>query len=75
MKKILGLAVTLIGILIIGGGFVLTPAHAYNPADSISGVNASAALVFSGFITFGAGLVIFISSQPYAGERNRQSVL
>ncbi|WP_183559687.1 hypothetical protein [Mucilaginibacter sp. SP1R1] len=70
MKKILGLLITAIGILMIGGYFVFTPNHAFNPADSISGIDASAGLVYTGFITFGIGMVIFISTLPYAGAKS-----
>ena len=69
--KILGLLITTIGILIVGGSFVFTPSHAFNAADSISGVNASAGLAYVGFITFGVGMVLFISTLPYAGEKSK----
>jgi hypothetical protein len=69
MKKTLGLVITAIGILIIAGGFTFTPPHALNPGDSVNGINASALLVFGGFITFGIGIVLYISSLPYAGEK------
>ena len=69
MKKTLGLIITAIGILVIAGGFTLTPPHALNPADSENGIHASAMLVFGGFITFGIGIVLYISSLPYAGEK------
>lgn len=71
MKKTLGLALTIIGILIIAGGFTFTPPHSLNPGDSVNGVAASAPLVFGGFITFGIGLVVFISSLPFAGEKTK----
>ncbi|WP_143014051.1 hypothetical protein [Mucilaginibacter pineti] len=71
MKKILGLLITTIGILVVGGSFVFTPSHAFNAADSISGVNASAALAYGGFVTFGIGMVIFISTLPYEGEKSK----
>ncbi|MEO8884693.1 MAG: hypothetical protein ABI367_01435 [Mucilaginibacter sp.] len=73
MKKTLGLIITLIGILIVGGAFVLTPDHALNAADSVNGIQASAALAYSGFITFGVGVVLYISSLPLAGEKRQQS--
>jgi energy-coupling factor transporter transmembrane protein EcfT len=73
MKKIIGLLITAIGILIIGGYFAFTPNHAFNPADSTSGIDAHAGIVYGGFITFGIGMVIFISTLPYAGEKAKQS--
>lgn len=73
MKKILGLLITAVGILIIAGYFIFTPNHAFNPADSISGVDASAGIVYGGFVTFGIGMVIFISSLPYAGEKAKNA--
>ncbi|HTH82341.1 MAG TPA: hypothetical protein VL490_05380 [Mucilaginibacter sp.] len=69
MKKTLGLIITAVGILIVAGAFTLTPPHALNPADSISGINASAGLTYAGFITFGIGIVLYISSLPLAGEK------
>jgi hypothetical protein len=69
MKKTLGLIITLAGILIIAGAFVLTPPHAVNAGDSVNGISASAPLAFGGFITFGIGIVLYISSLPYAGEK------
>ncbi|MDN3584166.1 hypothetical protein [Mucilaginibacter flavus] len=73
MKKILGLAVTFAGILAIAYGFIFTPKHTFNAADSVNGLDASAALVFAGFVTFGIGLVIFMGSLPYAGEKKAQA--
>ncbi|MDB5031255.1 hypothetical protein [Mucilaginibacter sp.] len=71
MKKTLGLVITAIGILIIAGAFIFTPEHALNPADSGSGISASAGLAYSGFIIFGIGIVLYISSLPYAGEKTK----
>jgi hypothetical protein len=69
MKKTLGLVITAVGILIVVGAFSFTPPHALNPADSVNGINASAVLTYCGFITFGIGIVLYISSLPYAGEK------
>jgi drug/metabolite transporter (DMT)-like permease len=71
MKKTLGLVITAIGILIVVGAFTLTPPHALNPGDSNSGINASAGFAYAGFITFGIGIVLYISSLPFAGERTK----
>jgi hypothetical protein len=71
MKKTLGLIITLIGILIVASAFVFTPDHALNAADSGNGISASAVLAFSGFITFGIGIVLYISSLPLAGEKSK----
>ncbi len=71
MKKTLGLIITIIGILIVAGAFTFTPVRALNPADSGSGLSASAGLSYAGFITFGIGIVLYISSLPYAGEKNK----
>ena len=73
MKKTLGLLITAVGILIIAGYFIFTPNHAFNPADSISGVDASAGIVYGGFITFGVGMVTFISTLPYAGAKSKKA--
>jgi len=72
MKKTLGLIITFIGIAIIVGAFFLTPDHALNAADSVNGINASAALAYGGFITFGIGVVIYVSTLPLASEKRRQ---
>jgi hypothetical protein len=72
MKKTLGLIITLIGIIIVVGAFSLTPDHALNPADSVNGINASAPLTYCGFVTFGVGIVLYISSLPLAGEKRQQ---
>jgi hypothetical protein len=69
MKKILSLLITFAGILIVAYGFIFTPAHSFNAVDSNSGVQASAGLVFGGLIIFGAGLIIYMSTLPYAGEK------
>lgn len=69
MKKTLGLIITLIGIVIVGGSFIFTPDHALNLADSNSGLSASAGLAYGGFIVFGIGIVLYISSLPLAGEK------
>ncbi|WP_429392864.1 hypothetical protein [Mucilaginibacter lappiensis] len=73
MKKTLGLLITAIGILIVGGYIAFTPNHAFNPADSVSGIDASAGIVYGGFVTFGIGMVIFISSLPYAGQKSKNA--
>jgi len=72
MKRTLGLIITLIGIAIVIGAFTLTPDHALNAADSGNGISASAPLTYGGFITFGIGIVTFISSLPLAGEKRQQ---
>jgi|AraplaCL_Cvi_mCL_1032061.scaffolds.fasta_scaffold28220_2 hypothetical protein len=72
MKRTLGLIITLVGILIVAGAFVLTPDHALNAADSGNGISASAPLAYGGFITFGIGIVLYISSLPLAGEKRQQ---
>jgi hypothetical protein len=69
--KTLGLIITAIGILIVVGAFVLTPVHALNAGDSGNGISASAPLTYGGFITFGIGIVIYISSLPLAGEKTK----
>ncbi|WPU91208.1 hypothetical protein SNE25_17975 [Mucilaginibacter sabulilitoris] len=73
MKRTIGLLITTIGILIVGGYIAFTPNHAYNPGDSVSGIDASAGIVYAGFITFGLGMVTFISSLPYAGEKSKNA--
>lgn len=73
MKKTLGLLITAVGILVIAGYFIFTPNHAFNPADSISGIDASAGIVYGGFITFGIGMVLFISTLPYAGAKAKKA--
>ena len=55
--KILGLIVTFVGILTLAGSFILTPSHAFNAADSISGLDASAALAYGGVVVFGLGVI------------------
>ena len=67
--KNLGLIITVVGLAIIAGCFFLTPPHALNPADSESGIDASAALTFGGFIVFGVGVVMYISSLPFANQK------
>ena len=71
MKKTLGLAIALIGILIAGGAMVFTPDHALNAADSNSGISASATLFFVALIVFGAGVVIYSTSVPTNSEIRR----
>jgi hypothetical protein len=73
MKKILGLLITAVGILIIGGCLIFTPNHAFNPSDSISGIDASAGLMYGGFVTFGIGLVLYISTLPYSGQKTKNA--
>lgn len=62
MKKNLGLLIAFIGIFTAGAAMVFTPNHTLNPADSVSGLNASAALFFSALIIFGAGVVIYANA-------------
>jgi hypothetical protein len=69
MKKILSLLITFTGIIIVAGGFIFTPAHSFNAVDSNSGLSASAGLVFGGLIVFGGGLIWYMSTLPYAGEK------
>jgi len=69
MKKTLGLIITAIGLLTVAGAFTLTPPHSLNFGDSVSSVHASAALTFTGVVIFGIGIVLYISSLPYAGEK------
>ncbi len=69
MKKTLGLIITLVGILIVVSAFVFKPDHALNAADSGNGISASAGLTYGGFIVFGIGIVLYISSLPLAGEK------
>lgn len=71
MKKTLGLIITAVGMLIIAYAFTFTPVRALNLADSGSGLSASAGLTYGGFIVFGIGIVLYISSLPLAGEKNR----
>ena len=67
--KNLGLIITFIGLLIVAGGILLTPNHAYHPVDSVSGINASAGLVYGGFIVFGLGLAVYTATLKLAGEK------
>ncbi|WP_448699456.1 hypothetical protein ACFGVR_20830 [Mucilaginibacter sp. AW1-3] len=72
MTKILSLLITFIGIAIVAGGFIFTPAHSFNAVDSNSGISASAGLVFGGLIVFGAGLIWYMSTTPFAGEKDKK---
>ncbi len=72
MKKTLGLIITFVGLAIIIGAFFLTPDHVLNAADSVNGIKASAPLAYGGFITFGVGVVLYVSALPLAGEKRRQ---
>ena len=67
--KNLGLVIALVGLAIIAGCFFLTPPHALNPADSESGIDASAMATYGGFIVFGVGIVMYISSLPFANQK------
>ncbi|MFD0748942.1 hypothetical protein ACFQZS_02240 [Mucilaginibacter calamicampi] len=67
--KNLGLVIALVGLAIIAGCFFLTPPHSLNPADSESGIHASAMATYGGFIVFGVGIVMYISSLPFANEK------
>ena len=61
MKNI-GLLIALVGILGVGSALTFTPAHSFNPADSVNGIKASAPLFFCSLIVFGAGIVMFANS-------------
>ena len=67
--KTLGLIITFVGLAIIAGCFFLTPPHSLNGADSENGIHASAALTFGGFIVFGVGVVMYISSLPFSNQK------
>ncbi len=67
--KSLGLVLTFVGLAIVAGCFFLTPPHELNPADSESGLKAAAAATYGGFIVFGVGIVMYISSLPFANEK------
>jgi hypothetical protein len=69
--KFLGICIIAIGILTVAGSFILTPTHSFNAVDSNSGISASAGLVYGGLIVFGIGLVMYMTSVPYAGEKNK----
>jgi len=71
MKKTLGLAIALIGILTAGGAMVFTPDHTLNMGDSTNGISASAPLFFTALIVFGAGVVIYATSVPRNAETHR----
>lgn len=72
MKRTLGLGITALGILMIVGGFVFTPAHSLNPFDSNSGTDSASGLVYGGFIVFGIGLVIYSATIAYFGTAERE---
>jgi hypothetical protein len=74
MKRTLGLGVTAIGLLMIAGGFIFTPAHTLNPFDSASGTSSAPGLVYGGFIVFGIGLVIFTATIEYYGTKDRNRI-
>ena len=71
--KFLGICIIAIGILTVAGSFILTPAHSFNPMDSNSGLSSSAGLVYGGLVVFGIGLVMYMTSVPFAGEKNEAS--
>ncbi len=73
MKKTLGLAITVLGLLIIGGGFIFTASNHRSIFDSASSLNAAAGLVYGGFIVFGIGLILFASTIEFAGTKAKRS--
>lgn len=69
--KFLGICIIAIGILGVAAGFILTPKHSFNPVDSNSGLDAAAGQVYGCLVVFGIGLVLYMTSIPYAGEKNK----
>ena len=72
MKKNLGLIIAFIGICTAAALMVFTPNHALNAGDSVSGINASAALFFSALIVFGAGVVIYAGAVAHNSEKQAE---
>ncbi len=62
MKKNLGLAIAVIGLLIVIGSVILTPFHAPNVGDSNNSTNFGSIEFFAGLIIFGAGIVVFANA-------------
>ena len=67
--KYLGILLVIVGVLAVAAGFILTPAHSFNPVDSNSGLQNAAGQVYGGLIVFGVGLVMYMTSVPYAGQK------
>jgi len=67
--KFLGIILVIVGVLAVAAGFILTPAHSFNVVDSNSGLDTAAGQVYGGLIVFGVGLVLYMTSVPYAGQK------
>lgn len=67
--KNLGLAIALIGIIIIGCALTFTPIKSFNVADSEAGLKASAAIFFSAIVVFGAGVVMYANAVMPKGKK------
>lgn len=61
MKRTLGLALALIGILLVASALIFTPNHS-NPVDSTNGLSFGTIVFFTSEIVFGAGVVIYAST-------------
>ncbi len=72
MKKTLGLGITVLGLLLIAGGFIFTASNHRSIFDSASSLNSAAGLVYSGFIVFGIGLIVFATTIEFAGTQARR---
>lgn len=72
MKRTLGLVITVLGLLIIAGGFIFTASPSHTPFDSASSTNAAAGLVYGGFIVFGIGLILYATTIEFAGTSTKR---
>jgi hypothetical protein len=72
MKKTLGLGITVLGLLMIAGGFIFTASNSRGIFDSASSLNSAAGLVYSGFIVFGIGLILFATTIEFAGTEAKR---
>lgn len=68
MKRTLGIAIMVIGALIILFSVVLTPSQSYNVMDSNNGTQAAALGFFGGLAIAGIGIIIFANSIPYKNQ-------
>ncbi len=71
MKNI-GTLILIIGVLVILGSVVLTPAHSFNPSDSNNGIHSAAAVFFGGIAIGGVGIVLLANSLPNYGEKAKR---
>lgn len=62
MKKNLGIIIIVIGVIILAGSVILTPAHSLNLVDSDNSTHSAAAEFLLGLIIAGAGTVVLANS-------------